>query len=289
MNAIQAMSAEEEMDNDEGLFGGGKHREGSKRGDRNGVDGEEGEGEETGVHELDDGPFGVKQQEEGEVVEQDDLELDDVLHRSTGGGNSGTIGRAGESEGEIEGFQGAGLETHVVTAGLAGVGSDEDETSSSSSGGGGGSNTKKGHSSSGTSSRTKDSVLATAHKVLRERQMGGNSNTISSLSSSSASHLNSNNNHHPHRHELANADRQNQFATRLVGGVIWLLVILHILALVIWIRAWMRQRKSKDPTMRAFATGPPQKVGCSYDMDKSFSIPKIELPIKGLALKQAKA
>ena len=93
--------------------------------------------------------------------------------------------------------------------------------------------------------------------------------------------------HHAHRHDLP---ERTHYAQNLVGGIIWVLVILHVLALLVWLRAWWRQKRSKDPTMRALTPGPPQKVTCSYDMDKAFSIPKIELPIKSLGLtKQAKA
>jgi hypothetical protein len=96
-----------------------------------------------------------------------------------------------------------------------------------------------------------------------------------------------------HRHELherAPADQGHS----LVGGLIWSLVLVHVLLLVVLIAAWWRQKRSKDPTMRSLTPGgPPQKVGCSYDMDKSYSLPKIELgnlPIKALkTLKQARA
>jgi hypothetical protein len=93
--------------------------------------------------------------------------------------------------------------------------------------------------------------------------------------------------HHAHRHDLP---ERTHVGAHLVSSLIWGLVILHLLALAVWLRAWWRQKRSKDPTMRAHA-GPPDKVTCSYDMDKSFGIPKIELPMKGkgLTLKQAKA
>ena len=95
---------------------------------------------------------------------------------------------------------------------------------------------------------------------------------------------------HAHRHELP---ERSQYATHLVGILIWVLVIVHLLAVAVWLRAWWRQkRSSKDPTMRSLIPPPPQKVTCSYDMDKAFSMPKIELanlPIKALALKKSKA
>jgi hypothetical protein len=72
-----------------------------------------------------------------------------------------------------------------------------------------------------------------------------------------------------HRHELherAPADQGHS----LVGGLIWSLVVVHVLLLIVLIAAWWRQKRSKDPTMRSLTPGPPQKVGCSYDMDKSY-------------------
>lgn len=96
-----------------------------------------------------------------------------------------------------------------------------------------------------------------------------------------------------HRHDLHERITTHADGHGFVGGLIWALVVVHVLLLLILIAAWWRQRRSKDPTMRSLTPGPPQKVGCSYDMDKSFSIPKIELgnlPIKALkTLKQVKA
>jgi hypothetical protein len=96
-----------------------------------------------------------------------------------------------------------------------------------------------------------------------------------------------------HRHELHDRPSTSTEGHSFVGGLIWALVVVHILLLIALIAAWWRQKRSKDPTMRSFTPGPPQKVGCSYDMDKSYSLPKIELgnlPIKALkTLKQAKA
>lgn len=96
---------------------------------------------------------------------------------------------------------------------------------------------------------------------------------------------------HAHRHDLP---ERNNYATHLVGILIWVLVIIHLLAVVVWLRAWWKQKRSskKDPTMRSLIPAPPQKVTCSYDMDKTFSMPKIELanlPIKALSLKKSKA
>ncbi|KAG7674010.1 hypothetical protein Ndes2526B_g02511 [Nannochloris sp. 'desiccata'] len=97
-----------------------------------------------------------------------------------------------------------------------------------------------------------------------------------------------------HRHELHERPATlNAEGHSLVGGLIWALVVVHVLLLMVLLAAWWRQKRSKDPTMRYFTPGPPQKVGCSYDMDKAYSLPKIELgnlPIKALkTLKQAKA
>ena len=92
---------------------------------------------------------------------------------------------------------------------------------------------------------------------------------------------------HSHRHDLP---ERKEYSHSLVGGMIWLLVILHLSALLIWLRAWWKQKKSKDPTMRSMAPfNPPQKVGCSYDME-TFPVPKIDLPMKALAaLKKSRA
>jgi len=95
-----------------------------------------------------------------------------------------------------------------------------------------------------------------------------------------------------HRHELRDsASTIHAEGNSLIGGLIWALVVVHVILILVLIAAWWRQKRSKDPTMRYFTPGPPQKVGCSYDMDKSYSLPKIELgnlPIKALkTLKQA--
>jgi len=97
-----------------------------------------------------------------------------------------------------------------------------------------------------------------------------------------------------HRHDLR--ESSNALHTEgqsLVGGLIWALVVVHIVLVLVLFAAWWRQKRSKDPTMRSLTPGPPQKVGCSYDMDKSYALPKIELgnlPMKALkTLKQAKA
>jgi len=87
-----------------------------------------------------------------------------------------------------------------------------------------------------------------------------------------------------HRREIPETLEQHS----PVGSIIWALVILHFLALAVWLRAWWRQKRAKDPTMRTAAkTAPPQKQTCTYDMDKSYAIPKIELPIKALKLARA--
>jgi hypothetical protein len=93
--------------------------------------------------------------------------------------------------------------------------------------------------------------------------------------------------HLAHRHELPNSRHESH---AVVSGIIWALVILHLVGLVVWLRAWNRQRRSKDgPTMKAHVTAtPPQKVACSYDLDKAF-LPKIELPMKALNLKHSQA
>ena len=84
-----------------------------------------------------------------------------------------------------------------------------------------------------------------------------------------------------HRHDMpTNLERGSP-----VGAIIWALVLLHLVGLAVWLRAWWRQPRTKDPTMRH--PTPPTKQSCTYDMDKAFAIPKIELPLK--ALKFAKA
>lgn len=84
-----------------------------------------------------------------------------------------------------------------------------------------------------------------------------------------------------HRHDMpAKLEQHSPVAT-----VIWAVVILHLLALAVWLRVWWRQRRAKDPTMRA--PTPPQKQSATYDMDKSFAIPRIELPLKALKLAKA--
>lgn len=92
--------------------------------------------------------------------------------------------------------------------------------------------------------------------------------------------------HLAHRHELYNSRHESH---AVVSGIIWALVVLHLVGLVVWLRAWNRQRRSKDPTMKAhILAAPPQKVACNYDLDKTY-LPKIELPMKALSLKHSQA
>ena len=92
-----------------------------------------------------------------------------------------------------------------------------------------------------------------------------------------------------HRYDLADRhERVHHEHGSPVKGILWAVLILHLFALAVWLRAWLRQRKVKDPVMKAHLVGPPQKQSCSYDLDKSF-LPRIELPIKALNMKHSQA
>lgn len=92
-----------------------------------------------------------------------------------------------------------------------------------------------------------------------------------------------------HRFDLADRhERVHHEHGSPVKGILWAVLILHLLALAVWLRAWLRQRKVKDPVMKAHLVGPPQKQSCSYDLDKNF-LPRIELPIKALNMKHSQA
>ena len=92
-----------------------------------------------------------------------------------------------------------------------------------------------------------------------------------------------------HRFDLADRhERVRHEHGSPVRGILWAVVLLHLLALAVWLRAWLRQRKLKDPVMKGHQVGPPQKQSCSYDLDKNF-LPRIELPIKALNMKHSKA
>jgi hypothetical protein len=94
--------------------------------------------------------------------------------------------------------------------------------------------------------------------------------------------------HSAHRHEL-HLHGSVPSSRSPVGVLIFGAVLLHLLGLALWIRAWWREKnKKRDPTMRSISPAPPVKVNCSYDMDsmkKSRSIPRnIEMALKGLDL-----
>ena len=64
-----------------------------------------------------------------------------------------------------------------------------------------------------------------------------------------------------------------------------LLLVLHIVGIMIWLRIWLRDRKIKAARMGK-NTPPPQRQSCTYDVDSRF-ISKIELPLKALKLAKA--
>lgn len=66
----------------------------------------------------------------------------------------------------------------------------------------------------------------------------------------------------------------------LVRGVVMLLVFMHLAGVLFWFRAWLKDKNTKGPTMRAVP--PPLKQTCTYDIDRAFAISKVELPLKAL-------
>lgn len=64
-----------------------------------------------------------------------------------------------------------------------------------------------------------------------------------------------------------------------------LLLVLHMVGILIWLRIWLRDRKMKAARMGK-STPPPQRQSCTYDVDSRF-ISKIELPLKALKLAKA--
>jgi hypothetical protein len=64
-----------------------------------------------------------------------------------------------------------------------------------------------------------------------------------------------------------------------------LLLVLHLLGILIWLRVWLRDRKVKA-ARTGKNTPPPQKQSCTYDIDNRY-ISKLELPLKALKLAKA--
>ena len=64
-----------------------------------------------------------------------------------------------------------------------------------------------------------------------------------------------------------------------------LLLVLHMVGILIWLRIWLRDRKIKAARLGK-NTPPPQRQSCTYDVDSRF-ISKIELPLKALKLAKA--
>lgn len=95
-----------------------------------------------------------------------------------------------------------------------------------------------------------------------------------------------------HRHQLP--DKPSSFGYETpVRGLIFVVVILHLLGLFLWLRAWLRQKRSKAPPVRSYSPSPPAKVSASYDMDgymkRTSSVPRriaeMASLVKGLDLK----
>lgn len=70
-----------------------------------------------------------------------------------------------------------------------------------------------------------------------------------------------------------------------VRTLLLLLLILHVVGILVWIRVWLRDRHIKAARMGK-STPPPQRQSCTYDVDSRF-ISKIELPLKALKLAKA--
>lgn len=68
-----------------------------------------------------------------------------------------------------------------------------------------------------------------------------------------------------------------------IKGILMLLVFLHLIGLMIWLRAWLKDRRTKTNVLRK-TQPPPLKQSCTYDMDRAFAISKVELPLKALKL-----
>lgn len=64
-------------------------------------------------------------------------------------------------------------------------------------------------------------------------------------------------------------------------ALLLLLLGLHLIGVLIWLRFWLKDRKIKFPRMKN--TPPPQKQSCTYDIDSRY-ISKIELPLKALKI-----
>jgi hypothetical protein len=64
-------------------------------------------------------------------------------------------------------------------------------------------------------------------------------------------------------------------------ALLLLLLGLHLIGVLIWLRFWLKDRTIKFPRMKN--TPPPQKQSCTYDIDSRY-ISKIELPLKALKI-----
>lgn len=79
-----------------------------------------------------------------------------------------------------------------------------------------------------------------------------------------------------HEHDLGLEEHSSPAKALLL-----LLLGLHLVGVLIWLRFWLKDRKIKFPRMKN--TPPPQKQSCTYDIDSRY-ISKIELPLKALKI-----
>lgn len=79
-----------------------------------------------------------------------------------------------------------------------------------------------------------------------------------------------------HEHEVGSEEHSSPAKALLL-----LLLGLHLVGVLIWLRFWLKDRKIKFPRIKS--TPPPQKQSCTYDIDSRY-ISKIELPLKALKI-----
>lgn len=137
-----------------------------------------------------------------------------------------------------------------------------------------------------TKERIAEVVQVAGQQDIQAHDIGG------ALRNGNTGVLDHSNHHQIHRHELTNKDGVSRYGSS-ISTLIFAIVMLHLLGLAVWIRAWWRQKKVRQSTMRSYSPSPPTKVSASYDMDgymrRTSSVPRkmaeMAALVKGLDLK----
>eukprot|EP00890_Picochlorum_soloecismus_P001723 jgi/Picsp_1/2551/NSC_00782-R1_---NA--- len=170
----------------------------------------------------------------------------------------------GDSQQEVLDYESHSIDATDIEESLEGIGLEKDDVSHASS-------LHREQVQQQTREIEEKNVL-TSQDYLKNKSLKDDSFMLDdfhsnfALDSSSGSHVEYSH-HHGH-------------SSGLVRGVVMLLVFMHLAGVLFWLRAWLKDRNTKGPTMRAVP--PPLKQTCTYDIDRAFAISKVELPLKAL-------